>query len=91
MKSEPLELSISTQPSSTLVNQSNAKAVAKHLRQLSRWCCQVLTIQQTLQITQRSCPQGTPPWHVYDPTTQTHRWFWSEAEVRYWLDTRHLG
>lgn len=58
------------------------------LRRIGEFLVQQLSQQHELRIEQIIDRKGNVFWEIYDPTSQQTRQFYSETEVRRWLDQR---
>lgn len=58
------------------------------LRRIGEFLVQQLSQQHELRIEQIVDRKGNVFWEIYDPTSQQTRQFYSETEVRRWLDQR---
>ena len=74
----------------TLVQPSTKplSPVVAALQTLGRQLVNFLTAQPGLRIRQR-LHQGYPVWYVYDPVINQTKRFYSEEELRTWLDGRY--
>lgn len=63
-------------------------ALVRTCKTLGGGLVRFLTSQNELRIWQRT-RQGRQTWFAYDPITNKTRQFYSEHEVRLWLDTRY--
>ncbi len=59
------------------------------MRRWSGWLLDFFTGSQRLSVRQRSLPNGTLQWIVYDPDAERSRVFDSEQAVRAWLEQRY--
>ncbi|NEP19249.1 MAG: hypothetical protein F6J97_20525 [Leptolyngbya sp. SIO4C1] len=62
--------------------------IAERLAAIGQWMLTLLTEGNRLQISYRETAQGSL-WEAYDPLSQQHRLFDSEAELRVWLEQRY--
>lgn len=79
--------------SSKLISKSNTLTLNKQnsrnwFKQFCEFLVKVLAQPYELKIEQIIDRKGNISWEVYDPTSQRTLWFYSEAEVRSWLDRR---
>ncbi|NJL44744.1 MAG: hypothetical protein HC922_01350 [Leptolyngbyaceae cyanobacterium SM2_3_12] len=68
--------------------ESAESAWVRAFKTLGGGLVRFLTAQNELRIWQRT-RHGRQTWFAYDPMTNKTRQFYSEHEVRLWLDTRY--
>lgn len=69
---------------------SNRQVFWNWLQQIGESIVQSFYQQHELRIEQLIDRKGNTFWEVYDPSCQRTRQFYSETEVRRWLDRRSL-
>lgn len=78
---------------SELISQSNSPVLPKPgsqnwLKRIGKFLVEAFTQIHEVKIRQIIDRNGNVSWEVSDPRTQETLWFYSEAEVRVWLDQR---
>lgn len=76
-----------TQPSELLLPKPR---LWNWVRQIGISLVHALEQRDELKITQATNRHGDSYWEVYDPIRQHTLWFYSESEVRAWLDRRFI-
>lgn len=79
--------------SSDLISHSNTLTFDKQnsrnwFRRVSEFLVKAFNQRYEPKIEQIIDRKGNISWEVYDPNSQRTLWFYSEAEVRSWLDRR---